>query len=138
MAKELTFFEKVKAKLRSRDGYQDFLKCLNLYAQEVISKQELIDLVHDLIGRFSDLAVRLALSFCLAPCAAVTVMGCGGMARPSEVAHMCCIPLFCIAEHQQAALSIFYRLQIVHCGLLHCSMSLLGRGPGVVQRPLSI
>lgn len=57
MAKELTFFEKVKAKLRSREGYQDFLKCLNLYAQEVISKQELTSLVHDLIGRFSDLAV---------------------------------------------------------------------------------
>jgi len=57
MAKELTFFEKVKAKLRSREGYQDFLKCLNLYAQEVISKQELTSLVHDLIGRFSDLAI---------------------------------------------------------------------------------
>lgn len=61
LAKELHFFEKVKAKLRSREAYQDFLKCLNLYAQEVISKSELTHLVHDLIGRFSDLAVRLSL-----------------------------------------------------------------------------
>lgn len=61
LAKELTFFEKVKAKLRSREAYQDFLKCLNLYAQEVISKSELTHLVHDLIGRYSDLAVRLQL-----------------------------------------------------------------------------
>jgi paired amphipathic helix protein Sin3a len=50
----------VKNKLRSREAYQDFLKCLNLYAQEVISKSELTHLVHDLIGRYSDLAVRLA------------------------------------------------------------------------------
>lgn len=57
MQRELTFFEKVKAKLRSREGYQDFLKCLNLYTQEVISKSELTSLVHDLIGRYSDLAV---------------------------------------------------------------------------------
>ena len=47
----------IKAKLRSRETYQDFLKCLNLYASEVITKSELINLVHDLIGRFPDLAV---------------------------------------------------------------------------------
>lgn len=62
MQRELTFFEKVKAKLRSRDGYQDFLKCLNLYTQEVISKNELTSLVHDLIGRYSDLAVPALLT----------------------------------------------------------------------------
>jgi histone deacetylase complex regulatory component SIN3 len=42
----LQFFEKVKARLRNRELYQDFLKCLNLYAQEIISRQELINLAH--------------------------------------------------------------------------------------------
>lgn len=62
----------MKNKLRSREAYQDFLKCLNLYAQEVISKSELTHLVHDLIGRYSDLAVRICikvLMVCSASCA---------------------------------------------------------------------
>eukprot|EP00882_Tetradesmus_deserticola_P017584 GHRQ01018837.1.p4 GENE.GHRQ01018837.1~~GHRQ01018837.1.p4 ORF type:complete len:107 (+),score=52.00 GHRQ01018837.1:397-717(+) len=42
----LQFFEKVKARLRNRELYQDFLKCLNLYAQEIISRQELLNLAH--------------------------------------------------------------------------------------------
>lgn len=36
----------VKARLRNRELYQDFLKCLNLYAQEIISRQELLNLAH--------------------------------------------------------------------------------------------
>eukprot|EP00775_Hariotina_reticulata_P006274 gene6274-6513_t len=53
--REMQFFEKVKARLRNRELYQDFLKCLNLYAQEIISRQELLNLAHDIIGRFPDL-----------------------------------------------------------------------------------
>jgi hypothetical protein len=51
------FFERVKARLRNRDAYQDFLKCLNLFAQEIITKQELVSLVQDILGRYSDLMV---------------------------------------------------------------------------------
>eukprot|EP00878_Enallax_costatus_P007439 GHUV01007791.1.p1 GENE.GHUV01007791.1~~GHUV01007791.1.p1 ORF type:complete len:1062 (+),score=409.26 GHUV01007791.1:105-3290(+) len=53
--REMQFFEKVKARLRNRELYQDFLKCLNLYAQEIISRQELLNLAHDIIGRYPDL-----------------------------------------------------------------------------------
>jgi hypothetical protein len=42
--REMQFFEKVKQRLRSKEQYQDFLKCLNLYAQEIISRNELINL----------------------------------------------------------------------------------------------
>lgn len=57
IAKEMHFFERVKARLRNRDAYQDFLKCLNLFAQEIITKQELVSLVQDILGRYSDLMV---------------------------------------------------------------------------------
>jgi hypothetical protein len=36
----------VKGRLRNRELYQDFLKCLNMYAQEIISRQELLNLAH--------------------------------------------------------------------------------------------
>ena len=39
------FFEKVKARLRNKDTYQDFLKCLNLFSQEIIGRTELHSLV---------------------------------------------------------------------------------------------
>ena len=39
----------------SRESYQDFLKCLNLFANEIISRQELMELVRDIIGRYPDL-----------------------------------------------------------------------------------
>eukprot|EP00210_Caulerpa_lentillifera_P005549 g5308.t1 len=51
---ELSFFEEVKAKLNNRESYNDLLKCINLYAQDVISKSELVELVGDVIGRFPD------------------------------------------------------------------------------------
>lgn len=44
--REMQFFEKVKQRLRSKEQYQDFLKCLNLYAQEIISRNELINLAN--------------------------------------------------------------------------------------------
>ncbi|GAB4820057.1 hypothetical protein N2152v2_007103 [Parachlorella kessleri] len=53
--RELAFFDKVKARLRSREAYADFLKCLNLFAEDVLSKSELVSLVHDMLGKQSDL-----------------------------------------------------------------------------------
>lgn len=49
------FFDKVKARLRNRDAYQDFLKCLNLFTQDIISKPELVVLMHEMIGRYPEL-----------------------------------------------------------------------------------
>lgn len=57
--RELAFFEKVKQRLRSTDAYTDFLKCINLFAEDVITKQELVSLAHDLIGRHHDLVAGL-------------------------------------------------------------------------------
>lgn len=57
--RELAFFEKVKQRLRSSEAYTDFLKCINLFAEDVITKQELVSLAHDLIGRHHDLVAGL-------------------------------------------------------------------------------
>ena len=55
LSKELQFFERVKNRLRNKEAYQDFLKCLNIFSQEIISKMELQGLVYDIIGKYSDL-----------------------------------------------------------------------------------
>ena len=55
LGKELQFFERVKNRLRNKEAYQDFLKCLNIFSQEIISKMELQGLVYDIIGKYPDL-----------------------------------------------------------------------------------
>ena len=55
LARELQFFERVKARLRNRDTYQEFLKCLHLFNQDIISKMELRGLVYDVLGRYPEL-----------------------------------------------------------------------------------
>mmetsp|Transcript_24647 Transcript_24647/g.84291 ORF Transcript_24647/g.84291 Transcript_24647/m.84291 type:complete len:426 (+) Transcript_24647:232-1509(+) len=55
LQKELGFFDKVKQRLRNRDAYQEFLKCLNVFNQEIITKMELQGLVYDILGRHPDL-----------------------------------------------------------------------------------
>ncbi|CAD7699293.1 unnamed protein product [Ostreobium quekettii] len=52
--REVRFFEEVRSRLNNREAYSDLLKCINLYAQDVISKSELLGLVQDLIGRHHD------------------------------------------------------------------------------------
>ncbi len=47
--------DRVKNRLRNREAYQDFLKCLNLFATEIIARNELLNLVTDIIGRHADL-----------------------------------------------------------------------------------
>jgi paired amphipathic helix protein Sin3a len=54
----------VLCRLRSKEAYQEFLKTLNLYAQDVITRGELVGMVQDLLSRHNDIAVRVAtLSF---------------------------------------------------------------------------
>ncbi|KAG2499920.1 hypothetical protein HYH03_002207 [Edaphochlamys debaryana] len=55
LAKELSYFERAKQRLRNKDAYNDLLKCLSMYTQEIISRQELMQLINDIIGRFPDL-----------------------------------------------------------------------------------
>ena len=53
--------------------YQDFLKCLNLYAQDICSRHELSAAVQDVLGRYPELLVcqvpmfdlSAAMQFCL-------------------------------------------------------------------------
>ncbi|KAE8706253.1 Paired amphipathic helix protein Sin3-like 2 [Hibiscus syriacus] len=49
------FCEKVKEKLCSSDEYQAFLKCLNIYSNGIIKRNDLQNLVTDLLGKYPDL-----------------------------------------------------------------------------------
>ncbi|MQL90415.1 hypothetical protein Taro_023015, partial [Colocasia esculenta] len=51
---EFNFCEKVKEKLHA-ETYQEFLKCLNIYSKEIISRTELKNLVGDILGKYPDL-----------------------------------------------------------------------------------
>ena len=56
MQRELAFFERVKQRLRNREAYTDFLKCLNMFGEDIIGKLELVRCVcmylpHWLAGR---------------------------------------------------------------------------------------
>ncbi|XP_047057503.1 paired amphipathic helix protein Sin3-like 4 [Lolium rigidum] len=51
---ELHFCEKVKEKLEP-EAYQEFLKCLHIYSQEIITRSELKNLVNDMLQRCPDL-----------------------------------------------------------------------------------
>uniref|UniRef100_A0A3Q3JTE5 Paired amphipathic helix protein Sin3a n=1 Tax=Monopterus albus TaxID=43700 RepID=A0A3Q3JTE5_MONAL len=52
---ETMFFEKVKKALRSSEAYDSFLRCLNIFNQEVISRAELVQLVIPFLGTFPEL-----------------------------------------------------------------------------------
>ncbi|TVU22253.1 hypothetical protein EJB05_31937 [Eragrostis curvula] len=51
---EFHFCEKVKEKLE-HDAYQEFLKCLHIYSQEIITRSELKNLVNDILQQYPDL-----------------------------------------------------------------------------------
>uniref|UniRef100_A0ACD6AMR1 Uncharacterized protein n=1 Tax=Avena sativa TaxID=4498 RepID=A0ACD6AMR1_AVESA len=53
-AQEFHFCEKVKEKLEY-DAYQEFLKCLHIYSQEIITRSELKNLVNDILQHYPDL-----------------------------------------------------------------------------------
>ncbi|EEC78333.1 hypothetical protein OsI_18074 [Oryza sativa Indica Group] len=52
--KEFRFCEKVKDKLEP-EAYQEFLKCLHIYSQEIITRSELKNLVNDILQHYPDL-----------------------------------------------------------------------------------
>ncbi|CAN6477714.1 unnamed protein product [Victoria cruziana] len=53
-AQEFIFCDKVKETLEPRQ-YQEFLKCLDIYSKEIISRNDLQNLVADLLGNHPDL-----------------------------------------------------------------------------------
>ena len=55
LAKELAFFEKVKARLRNRDAYNEFIKILNIFNMGIITKMEMSTLAYDILGKFPEL-----------------------------------------------------------------------------------
>ncbi|XP_014223938.1 paired amphipathic helix protein Sin3a-like isoform X2 [Trichogramma pretiosum] len=52
---DYAFFDKVRKALRSQEVYENFLRCLALFNNEIISKTELVTLVTPFLGRFPDL-----------------------------------------------------------------------------------
>ncbi len=52
---ESSFFEKIKKALRTQQVYENFLKCLALFNQEIVSRSELIQLVEPFLGKFANL-----------------------------------------------------------------------------------
>ncbi|EPZ36097.1 Paired amphipathic helix domain-containing protein [Rozella allomycis CSF55] len=52
---EQEFFEKVKKHLNNRSVYSEFLKCINLYTNEIIGEKELVGLVYNFIGKATEL-----------------------------------------------------------------------------------
>ncbi|KAE8689306.1 Paired amphipathic helix protein Sin3-like 2 [Hibiscus syriacus] len=52
------FCEKVKERLCSSDDYQAFLKCLNIYSNGIIKRNDLQNLVTDLLGKHPDLMIE--------------------------------------------------------------------------------
>eukprot|EP00730_Choanoeca_flexa_P009015 TRINITY_DN12572_c4_g8_i1.p1 TRINITY_DN12572_c4_g8~~TRINITY_DN12572_c4_g8_i1.p1 ORF type:complete len:1290 (+),score=469.40 TRINITY_DN12572_c4_g8_i1:134-3871(+) len=52
---ELAFFEKIKKVLRPSSVYDNFLRCLNLYSNDVISNHELINMVEEFLSKHPEL-----------------------------------------------------------------------------------
>ena len=52
---EYAFFDKVRKALRSPEVYENFLRCLVLFNQEVISRSELVQLTSTFLNRYPEL-----------------------------------------------------------------------------------
>lgn len=52
---DAAFFDKVRKSLRSPEVYDNFLRCLTLYTQEIVSKTELLTLVTPFLSKFPEL-----------------------------------------------------------------------------------
>ena len=52
---EFAFFDKVRKALRSPEVYENFLRCLVLFNQEVISRQELVQITSNFLNKHPDL-----------------------------------------------------------------------------------
>lgn len=55
---DYAFFDKVRESLRTPDVYDNFLRCLTLYNQEIVSKSELITLVSPFLSKEPELLKR--------------------------------------------------------------------------------
>uniref|UniRef100_A0A673HHK4 Paired amphipathic helix protein Sin3b n=1 Tax=Sinocyclocheilus rhinocerous TaxID=307959 RepID=A0A673HHK4_9TELE len=53
--REFTFFDKVRRLLKSQEVYENFLRCIALFNQEVVSGAELLQLVTPFLGKFPEL-----------------------------------------------------------------------------------
>ncbi|KAK4299818.1 hypothetical protein Pmani_027930 [Petrolisthes manimaculis] len=52
---EYAFFDKVRKALRHEETYHNFLRCITLYNEEIITRAELVQLVHPFLAKFPDL-----------------------------------------------------------------------------------
>ena len=52
---EYAFFDKVRKALKSKEVYEDFLRCLVLFNQEVVSRTELVQLTAPFLNRYPEL-----------------------------------------------------------------------------------
>ncbi|XP_066262316.1 paired amphipathic helix protein Sin3a-like [Euwallacea similis] len=52
---DYAFFDKVRKALRSQEVYNNFLRCLVLFNQEIISKTELLQIITPFLGKFPEL-----------------------------------------------------------------------------------
>ncbi|KAI4468542.1 sin3b-related [Holotrichia oblita] len=52
---DYAFFDKVRKAVRSQDVYNNFLRCLTLFNQEIVSKSELVHLVTPFLSKFPEL-----------------------------------------------------------------------------------
>nr|CCA21739.1 paired amphipathic helix protein Sin3 putative [Albugo laibachii Nc14] len=62
---EWHLFERIKRILPSRENWREFLKCLELYSQEVLDRNEMLSLVKNLFGRHTDLVQEFDRMLCL-------------------------------------------------------------------------
>jgi paired amphipathic helix protein Sin3a len=56
---ELALFEKIRKALRNPEVYDNFLRCLILFNEEIISRQELVHLVTPFLGKYPELFMSL-------------------------------------------------------------------------------
>ncbi|KAK7075084.1 Paired amphipathic helix protein Sin3a [Halocaridina rubra] len=52
---EYAFFDQVRKALRHEETYHNFLRCITLYNEEIITRSELVQLVHPFLAKFPDL-----------------------------------------------------------------------------------
>lgn len=52
---DLAFCEKVKEILRNPDDRQEYVKCINFYSKEMITRSQLQSVVNNLLGRYPDI-----------------------------------------------------------------------------------
>ncbi|XP_011295648.1 uncharacterized protein LOC101889781 isoform X2 [Musca domestica] len=73
---DAAFFDKVRKSLRNPEVYDNFLRCLTLYTQEIVSKTELLTLVTPFLSKFPEL-FRWFTDFLGPPISQVTGANCG-------------------------------------------------------------